>query len=175
MLRLHSDAPDFSLQGVQHGQVRRFTLGEYRRRWAVLFFYPADFTFVCPTEMHGFQRRLPELTAMDAVVLAISPDDVETHQQWARELGGIGFPLLSDREREACRAYDVLDAAENRPYRATLVVTPQGRIGYVTVSPMNVGRSVQETLRVLQALQTGRLCPADWSPGDATGGPELRY
>lgn len=175
MLRLNEEAPDFSLEGVQQGQVRRFSLGEFRRRWVVLFFYPADFTFVCPTEMRGFQRRLPELTAMDAVVLAISPDEVATHEEWARELGGLSFPLLSDREREVSRAYGVLDARENRPYRATFVVTPQGRVGYVTVSPMNVGRSVEETLRVLQALQTGRLCPADWHPGDATGGPELRY
>ena len=175
MLRLNEEAPDFSLAGVQQGQVRRFSLGEFRRRWVVLFFYPADFTFVCPTEMRGFQRRLPELTAMDAVVLAVSPDEVATHEEWARELGGLSFPLLSDREREVSRAYGVLDERENRPYRATFVVTPQGRVGYVTVSPMNVGRSVEETLRVLQALQTGRLCPADWHPGDATGGPELRY
>ena len=175
MLRLHDDAPDFVLEGVQQGQVRRYSLSEFRRKWVVLFFYPADFTFVCPTEMRGFQARLPALTAMDAVVLAVSPDDVATHQDWARELGGLDFPLLSDRGREVARAYGVLDEREGRPWRATFVINPQGRIGYVTVSPLNVGRSVEETIRVLQALQTGRLCPADWHPGEATGGPELRY
>jgi alkyl hydroperoxide reductase subunit AhpC len=175
VLSLNAEAPPFTLEGVQSGRVRCFSLAEYRRRWAVLFFYPADFTFVCPTEVRAFQQRLPEITAMDAAVLAIGPDDVATHEQWARELGGIDFPLLSDRERAVCRAYEVLDEREDRPYRATFVLTPDGRIGWLTVSPMNVGRSVEETLRVVQALQTGRLCPADWRPGEATGGPELRY
>jgi alkyl hydroperoxide reductase subunit AhpC len=175
VLELNANAPDFRLEGVEQGRRRRFSLSEYRRRWVVLFFYPADFTFVCPTEMRGFQTRLPELTAMDAVVLAVSPDAVATHEEWARELGGLDFPLLSDAERAVGRAYGVLDEREGRPYRATFVVNPQGRIGYLTISPMNVGRSVEETLRVLQALQTGRLCPADWHPGEATGGPELRY
>jgi alkyl hydroperoxide reductase subunit AhpC len=175
MLRLNLEAPPFVLEGVQGGHVRRFALAEYRRRWVILFFYPADFTFVCPTEVRAFQRRLPELTALDTTVLAISPDDVRTHQAWASELGGIDFPLLSDTGRETSRAYEVLDETENRPYRATFVITPDGRVAWLTVSPMNVGRSVEETVRVVQALQTGRLCPADWKPGEATGGAELRY
>jgi peroxiredoxin (alkyl hydroperoxide reductase subunit C) len=175
VLRLNTEAPAFSVEGVQAGRVRRFSLGEYRRRWVILFFYPADFTFVCPTEVRTFQKRLPEITAMNAVVVAISPDDVATHDKWARELGGIDFPLLSDPDREVCRAYEVLAEGEGRPYRATFVITPETRIAWLSVSPMNVGRSVEETLRVVQALQTGRLCPADWQPGDATGAPELRY
>jgi peroxiredoxin (alkyl hydroperoxide reductase subunit C) len=175
VLRLNTEAPSFSLEGVQAGRVRRVSLAEFRRRWVILFFYPADFTFVCPTEVRTFQQRLPDVAAMGAVVLAVSPDDVATHEQWARELGGVDFPLLSDPGREVCRAYEVLDEGEGRPYRATFVITPEGRIAWLTVSPMNVGRSVEETLRVVQALQTGRLCPADWHPGDATGAPELRY
>ncbi|HVR70203.1 MAG TPA: peroxiredoxin [Vicinamibacteria bacterium] len=175
MPSLHAEAPAFALEGVQSGRLGRFTLAEHRRRWVILFFYPADFTFVCPTEVRAFQKRLPEVTAMDAVVLAIGPDDVATHREWARELGGIDFPLLSDRERDVARAYEVLDEREGRPYRATFVIAPDGRIAWLSVSPMNVGRSVEETLRVVQALQTGRLCPADWRPGEATGGPELRY
>jgi len=175
VLRLDIEAPALSLEGVQGTRVRRFTLAEFRGRWVILFFYPADFTFVCPTEIRTFQQRLPEITGMNAVVVALSPDDVATHEQWSRELGGVDFPLLSDPERAVARAYDVLDEREGRPYRATFVVTPNGRIGWLTISPMNVGRSVEETLRVVQALQTGRLCPADWQPGEATGGPELRY
>ena len=175
MLHLNLEAPPFSLEGVQSGRVRRFTLAEHRRRWVILFFYPADFTFVCPTEVRTFQKRLAEITAMNAAVLAVGPDDVGTHEQWSRELGGIDFPLLSDPTREVCRAYEVLDEADDRPYRATFVITPDGRIAWLTVSPMNVGRSVEETLRVVHALQTGRLCPADWQPGEPTGAPELRY
>jgi alkyl hydroperoxide reductase subunit AhpC len=175
VLSLHAEAPGFSLEGVLSGRARRFTLAEFRGRWVILFFYPADFTFVCPTEVRGFQQRLPEITALNTVVLAIGPDDVPTHQEWANELGGIDYPLLSDPDRGVARAYEVLDERERRPYRATFVVTPEGRIAWLTVSPMNVGRSVEDTLRVVQALQTGRLCPADWRPGEATGGPELRY
>jgi alkyl hydroperoxide reductase subunit AhpC len=175
VLRLNADAPPFSLEGVQGGEVRRFGLAEFRRRWVILFFYPADFTFVCPTEVRTFQKRLGEITSLGAVVLAVSPDDVASHAQWARELGGLDFPLLSDPDRAACRAYEVLDEPDGRPYRATFVLNPEGRIAWLTVSPMNVGRSVEETIRVLRALQTGRLSPADWHPGQATGSPDLRY
>lgn len=86
-----------------------------------------------------------------------------------------GVPLLSDPIREATRAYGVLNEADGRAFRATFIVGPDGRIAYFVVSPMNVGRSVDETLRVLEALQTGRLCPADWRPGDPTLDPALRY
>ena len=175
MLHLHADAPPFAVEGVEKGRRRRITLGEYRGRWVILFFYPADFTFVCPTEIRTFQRRLPEIAGMDAVVLAASPDDAATHEDWSRELGGVDFPLLSDPDRAVARAYEVLDEREGRPFRATFVITPDARIGWLTVSPMNVGRSVEETVRVVQALQTGRLCPADWRPGEPTGAPELRY
>jgi peroxiredoxin (alkyl hydroperoxide reductase subunit C) len=175
VLDLNADAPPFSLDGVLDGKTRRFTLGEFRGHWVVLFFYPADFTFVCPTEIVGFQRRLEDCRACDATVLGISVDDVESHGAWAEELGGIRFPLLADPARDTCRAYGVLDETEQRAYRATVVVSPAGKIAYQVVSPMNVGRSVDETLRVLRALQTGRLCPADWKPGDETLDPELRF
>jgi alkyl hydroperoxide reductase subunit AhpC len=172
---LDADAPPFALDGVVGGQARRFTLAEHRGHWVILFFYPADFTFVCPTEIVGFQRRLAECRACDATVLGISVDDVESHRAWAEELGGVAFPLLSDPTRATCRAYGVLDEREQRAYRATVIVSPQGKVAYQVVSPMNVGRSVEETLRVLQALQTGRLCPADWKPGDDTLDPALRF
>jgi peroxiredoxin/peroxiredoxin (alkyl hydroperoxide reductase subunit C) len=102
-------------------------------------------------------------------------DDVESHRAWAAELGGVAFPLLSDPTRTAARAYEVLDEADDRAFRATFVIGPEGLLAYLVVSPMNVGRSVDETLRVVAALQTGRLCPADWRPGESTLDPALRY
>jgi alkyl hydroperoxide reductase subunit AhpC len=168
MLRLGDEAPDFELPGVIRGEVRRFRRADFRRRWLVLFFYPADFTFVCPTELQGFQARLREFAQADATIAGVSADDVESHRAWVKELGGIDYPLLSDTDRTACRAYGVLNDAEGRPYRATFMVSPEARIAHMTISPMNVGRSVEETLRVIQALQTGRLCPADWRPGTPT-------
>jgi alkyl hydroperoxide reductase subunit AhpC len=116
-----------------------------------------------------------EFSACNAQIIALSVDDVASHRAWASELGGVSFPLLSDPAGETCRAYGVLNEAERRAYRATVVISPHGRIAYLVVSPMNVGRSVDETLRVLKALQTGRLCPADWRPGDPTLDPQLRY
>jgi len=175
VLDLNTEAPPFSLDGVLEGKTRRFALSEHRGHWVILFFYPADFTFVCPTEIVGFQRRLADVRACDATVLAVSVDDVESHRAWAEELGGVAFPLLADPTRATCRAYGVLNAAEDRAYRATVIVSAEGKIAYEVVSPMNVGRSVEETLRVVQALGTGRLCPAGWKPGEKTADPGQRY
>ena len=174
MLTLNVSAPAFSLEGVCSGAQRRYQLADAQGRWLVLFFYPADFTFLCPTEILGFQQRRAEFEANSAMVFAISVDGVESHKEWARELGGIDFPLLSDPGAQVCRAYGVLNEQDQRAHRATVIVSRQGEIAYLVVSPMNVGRSVGETLRVVQALQSGRLCPADWRPGQPTGEPSLR-
>jgi peroxiredoxin 2/4 len=175
VIQLQAELPDFDLEGVVRGEVRRFRLSSLRGRWVVLFFYPADFTFICPTEILGFHRRHEEFEAREALVLGISVDDVASHTQWAQELGGIVFPLLADPGGATARGLGVLDEKEGRAHRATLIVSPEGRLAYFVASPMNVGRSVEETFRVLQALQTGRLCPADWRPGSPTGDRELRY
>jgi alkyl hydroperoxide reductase subunit AhpC len=168
VLSLDDTAPSFTLEGVADGSVGRFSMDDLRRGWAVVFFYPADFTFVCPTEMKGFQARLAEFRERGCAVVAISVDEVESHRAWAEELGGLSFPLLSDPTRETCRAFGVLSERDGRPWRATFVLAPGGRVAHMTVTPQNVGRSVDETLRVLAALQTGRMCPADWRPGQPT-------
>lgn len=175
MLDLNADAPAFALDGVEQGKRGRWRLADFRGRWLVLFFYPADFTFVCPTEVTGFNARLEDFRAANAAVAGVSVDEVESHRAWAEELGGVAFPLLADPTRETCRAYGVLNAADDRAFRATVIVSSQAKVAYQVVSPMNVGRSVEETLRVLQALGTGRLCPADWKPGQKTLDPALRY
>jgi peroxiredoxin 2/4 len=175
MIRLDGDVPEFELRGVAGGEERTFRKRDLAGRWAILFFYPADFTFICPTEVLGFHRRLPEFEAAGAAVLGISVDDLASHRQWAEELGGLGFPLLADAGGATARAFGVLNEADGRAHRSTLILTPEGKLAYFVASPANVGRSVEETLRVLQALQTGRLCPADWRPGQPTGDLELRY
>jgi peroxiredoxin 2/4 len=175
MVQLNAPAPDFTLDAIANGQTRRVRLSDFRGRWVVLFFYPADFTFVCPTEVRGFQARRAEFARRACDILGVSVDDVESHRAWAVELGGVEFPLLSDPDRAVARAYEVLNEADGRAFRATFIVGPEGRVAYFVVSPMNVGRSVDETLRVLEALQSGRLCPADWRPGEPTLDPALRY
>lgn len=174
-LNLNAKAPPFSLEGVQNGKVRRYKNTDYANRWCVLFFYPADFTFICPTEIKGLQHRIKKFEEINADVVGISVDDIKSHISWAQELGGVSFPLLSDPTREMCRAYGVLNEADNKAFRGTFIISPEGKIAYIMMSPMNVGRSVDEMLRVLQALQTGRLCPSNWKAGEKTLEPDLKY
>jgi peroxiredoxin 2/4 len=166
---LEAAAPDFSLDALlPDGSVRRLSLRTLRGSWVVLFFYPADFSFVCPTEVRGFAARHGEFREAGAEVLGVSPDDSETHRAWAQELGGLPYPLLCDGDNAVACSYGAAAEGQDRPDRATFVLDPEGRLLYAERVSRNVGRGVGETLRVLQALQTGRLCPADWRPGEPT-------
>lgn len=157
-------APEFSLEGVRQGKQARFALRDFQGRWVILFFYPADFSFICPTEAVGFQRQYGTLRGLGCEVLGISVDGPDSHLAWTKELGGIDYPLLSDEGREVCRDYGVLDPASGRAARATFILDPEGVVRYCVVSHVDVGRSIEETVRVLKALQSGRQCPADWRP-----------
>jgi peroxiredoxin 2/4 len=174
-LRIGALAPDFKTKGVFEGEVRDYSLSMYREKWVVLFFYPADFTFICPTEVVGFSNLAKEFAAENAAILGASVDSVESHRAWATELGGLAYPLLADIDRTLSQAYGVLDEKENVAVRATFIISPTGIISYQVASHVNVGRSVEETLRVLKALRTERLCPSDWKPGEPTGDLALKY
>jgi len=175
MIGIGEPAPAFELPGVVAGRVRRVRLSEYRGQWVVVFFYPADFTFVCPTEVAGFHRELDTFRKLGVEVVGISVDSVDSHREWANELGGIAYPLLSDQGAAVSIQYGVYDRVGGVARRVTLVVDPTGVLQYLVASHHNVGRSVEETLRVVRALQTGRLCPAEWHPGDPTFDPEHKY
>lgn len=175
MLTIGTNAPDFTLKGIDQGRVADFSLKPYQGKWLVLFFYPADFTFICPTEVMGFSKLAGAFRSEEAEILGVSVDPVETHRAWAKELGGVNFPLLSDTEKQVSRAYGALNEKEGVNLRATFIINPAGEVSYVVVSHTNVGRSVEETLRVLKALRTERLCPTDWKPGEETGNPNLKY
>ena len=168
MLTVAARAPAFSLPGVLRGRVETYSLARSAGRWRVVFFYPRDFTFICPTEVVGFHKRSAEFDAFGALVLGISVDPVETHARWAESLGGLSIPLLADPGGAVARAYGVFHEEEGVALRATFIVDPEGVVQHAAVTHRNVGRGVGETLRVLAALHTGRLCPADWKPGDET-------
>lgn len=168
-------APNFHVPGIFKGHVADYSLAAFRRQWLVLFFYPADFTFICPTEVTGFSKMAKDFAAEGAAILGASVDSIESHRAWAEELGGLQYPLLSDADKGLSRAYGVLDEKEGVSLRATFIINPSGMICYQVVSHVNVGRSVEETLRVLKALRTERLCPSDWKPGDPTGDLGLKY
>jgi peroxiredoxin 2/4 len=175
MVRIGDKAPDFTLKGVFQGKVSDFTLQSFRGKWLILFFYPADFTFICPTEVAGFSKTAHRFRAEDAEILGVSVDSIESHLKWVEELGGVDYPLLSDDGKTVSRAYNVLDEREGVCLRATFVINPSGDISYLVISHTNVGRSVEEILRVLKALRTERLCPSDWKPGESTGDLRLKY
>ncbi len=175
MLQIGEKAPGFTLTGTLAGRVSDYSLESLKGQWVVLFFYPADFTFICPTEVTGFGKMAAEFRAEQAEVIGVSVDPPESHLRWAEELGGVNCALLSDVERKVSRAYGVLDQTENVSLRATFIINPLGQVVYVVVSHANVGRSVEETLRVLKALRTDRLCPSDWQPGAPTGDLKFKY
>ncbi|MBI4523028.1 MAG: peroxiredoxin [Deltaproteobacteria bacterium] len=175
MMVIGAKAADFTLKGVYRGRVSEYSLRSYLGKWLVLFFYPADFTFICPTEVTGFSKMADAFRAENAEILGVSVDSLESHRSWAEELGGVAYPLLSDTDKQVSRAYGVLDEKEGVSLRATFIINPTGEVSYQVVSHTNVGRSVEETLRVLRALRTERLCPSDWQPGQETGSPELKY
>lgn len=174
-LRIGDSAPDFKVKGVLRGRVADYSLSSYRGKWLALFFYPADFTFICPTEVTGFSNLAKEFAIENAAILGVSVDSIDSHRSWAEELGGLEYPLLSDADKTVSRAYGVLDEREGVSLRATFIINPSGVICYQVVSHVNVGRSVEETLRVLKALRTERLCPSDWKPGEPTGDLGLKY
>lgn len=170
MIRLNQPAPDFTANAYQKGleeHYRQVTLSEFKDKWLVLFFYPRDFTFVCPTEIEGFQKHLDAFKEANCEVVAASTDTIQSHRAWfERDLKDVEFPILEDPSHRIARAYEVLDEENGQAERGTFIIDPEGNIRYFVVSDGNVGRSVTETLRVVKALQTGGLCPIDWQPGD---------
>lgn len=143
----------------------------YAGKWLVVFFYPKDFTFVCPTEIAAFGDLIEEFEDRDAQVLGGSTDSEFVHWAWRKhqeELKDLPFPLLADVKRELTQSLGILDKEEGVAQRATFIVDPQGIIRFVMVTDLNVGRNPKEVLRVLDALQTDELCPCNWSKGEDT-------
>ena len=149
-------------------------LDEYKGRWLVLLFYPLDFTFVCPTELTSFSDRYDDFEGIGAAVIGVSTDSVHSHRAWLktpRDKGGVEglrYPLASDITKSVARDYGVLIEEKGVALRGLFVIDPEGTLRYAVVHDLNVGRSADETLRVIQALQTGGLCQADWRPGQET-------
>jgi alkyl hydroperoxide reductase subunit AhpC len=163
-------APPFTLDAVVNLDFKKVSLSDYLGKWVVLFFYPGDFTFVCPTEIKGFNKALAEFAKLNTEVLAVSVDSKFSHMAWIKSgaLDKLEYPLLSDFSKQSARAYGVLDEEKSSARRGLFIIDPNGVIQYRIVHNDKVGRSVDETLRVLKALQTEELCPINWKPGDKT-------
>lgn len=169
-------APDFTMPSTKNLNTlkEKVSLTDYEGKWLVLVFYPLDFTFVCPTELTAVSDRIDEFTDRNAEVIGISTDSVHSHKAWLKvprnENGvqGLKYPLASDNTHVVSSAYGVLKEDEGIAYRGLFVIGPDGTLEYAAIHNLNVGRNVDEVVRVLDALQTGGLCPVDWKPGEAT-------
>jgi len=169
-IAIGAEAPPFSLDAVVDLDFKKVSLAEYRGSWVIVFFYPADFTFVCPTEIRGFNAAVDEFAKINARMVGVSTDSKYSHLAWIKngDLGKLGFPLLSDFTKSASREYGALDEETGYARRALFIIDPSGTIQYQVIHSDKVGRSVEETLRVLKALQTEELCPINWKPGQKT-------
>jgi len=164
-------APHFQVEAVSgNGQFIKVDLNDFKNKWLVLFFYPLDFTFVCPTEITGFSTHYNEFKQLNAEVLGGSTDSVHSHKAWLKDLGELRYPLFSDITRTMSSDYGVLLEEKGIALRGTFIIDPEGILRYALYHDLGVGRSVNETLRVLKALQTGELCPLDWKEGENTLG-----
>jgi len=170
MVQVGQSAPDFELEGVVDTQFKPVKLSDYRGKWVVLFFWPLDFTFVCPTEVTAFSKRVDEFKKLDAEVLGASIDSKFTHLAWKEDIGEINYPMLSDITKQVSREYGVLIEDQGIALRGLFVIDPDGKLRYQVVHDLNIGRNVDEVIRVIKALQTGELCPVDWEEGLATLG-----
>lgn len=166
-------APDFNLPSTKNMETlaENISLSDYKGKWLILLFYPLDFTFVCPTELTAFSDRIEELNGIGAEVLGVSTDSVHSHRAWVKTprdqngIEGLEYPLISDVGGRLAAKYNILVEEENIALRGLFIINPEGILQYAVVHDLNIGRSVDETLRVLQGLQTGGLCAADWTPG----------
>jgi peroxiredoxin 2/4 len=166
-------APIFeNLQSYHAGTYRKVSLSDYNGKWLVLFFYPRDFTFICPTEIEEFGKHYSDFQGINCEIVAASTDSEQAHKAWYEtddRLKGVTYPIISDTTQELAAMYNVLDT-DGSAQRGTFIIDPDGVLKFMLVSADSVGRNIKETLRVVEALQTGEKCPVNWEKGKPTLG-----
>ena len=166
-------APVFEEMDAYHkGDFTKVSLDDYKGKWLVLFFYPRDFTFICPTEIEEFGKMYPDFQSLGCEIIAASTDSVNAHKAWYEtdeRLKGVNYPIIGDTTQELADIYNVLDD-EGAAQRGTFVIDPEGTLKFILVSADSVGRNISEVLRVVEALQTGEKCPVNWHKGEKTLG-----
>jgi len=169
MVKIYQKAPDFTTQAYFKGEMKNVSLKDYKGKWVCLFFYPLDFTFVCPTEIHQFTERHEAFKKLNCEVLGGSVDSVYSHEAWSKNgLGDQKFPLISDINHSISTNYGCYLEDKGITLRSTFLIDPNGDLQYIQHNPLNVGRNADEILRQLEALQTGELCQANWKAGEKT-------
>ncbi|MBT3297698.1 peroxiredoxin [archaeon] len=180
-IEINTKAPKFSAEAYQGGQIKKISLDDYKGKWVVLFFYPADFTFVCPTELGDLADKYEELKNMDVEVISVSTDTVFAHKAWADDsptIAKIKFPMMADPTGNICRDYGTYIYEEGLSLRGTFIIDPDGILKSLEINDNSIGRNSDELLRKIKAAQFvrqngGEVCPANWQPGEKTLKPGL--
>lgn len=168
-LKVGQPAPEFKAPAYVEGQFKEVSSKDFKGKWICLFFYPLDFTFVCPTEIRSFAQLEKQFLELNCQVIGVSTDSQHSHKAWfERDLPEVKFPVLADTNHSISKNYGVLLENEGIALRGTFLIDPHGILQHMSVNALSVGRSVDEVCRTLQSLQTGELCPANWKPGQAT-------
>lgn len=176
MIQIGETIPDFELDAYHNDNLVKIKLADYRGKWLILLFYPADFTFVCPTELKEAADSYIEIQKLGAELLSISTDTAYAHKAWhdsSAAISKIQYPMLADPVGQMCREFGTLIEKEGLARRTTYIINPEGKVVAVDMHDNSIGRSITEILRKLQAAQyvashNGEVCPASWKPGDKT-------
>ncbi|HIW70973.1 MAG TPA: redoxin domain-containing protein [Candidatus Limosilactobacillus merdipullorum] len=178
---INHEIDDFTLPAYQDGEINQVSKKDLLGHWSIIFFYPEDFTFVCPTELEALQDNYDQFKNEGAEIYSCSEDTEYVHQAWAKaseKIGKIKYPMLADRAGKLARQFDVLDEPSGDAFRAVFIIDPDGKVQSYTINNMSIGRSADEILRTLQAAKFVRehgdqVCPANWKPGEETIKPSL--
>ncbi len=181
MVKINDVAPDFNAEVFHNNEIKKVSLADYKGKWVVLFFYPADFTFVCPTELGDLADNYARLQELGAEVLSVSTDTAFVHKAWwdnSETIRKIKFPMIADPTGQICRDYGTYIEEEGLSLRGTFYIDPEGVLKAFELHDNSIGRSTQEIIRKIQAAKYvaehgGEVCPMNWKPGDSTLKPRL--
>lgn len=180
-LEINQKAPEFTAEAFQNNDVKKISLADYKGKWVVLFFYPADFTFICPTELGDLADKYEELKKMNVEVLSVSTDTAFVHKAWhdtSETIKKIKFPMVADPTGQISMDYETYIYEEGLALRGTFIINPDGILKAYEIHDNSIGRSVEELIRKIQAAQfvhehDGEVCPSNWKPGDKTLKPGM--
>lgn len=181
MVKINEEAPKFTTEAYHEDKIKKINLDDYKGKWVVLYFYPADFTFICPTELGDLADKYEELKALGAEVLSVSTDTVFVHKAWhdsSETIKKITFPMVADPTGNISKAYGTYIEDEGLSLRGTFIIDPDGILKVFEVHDNSIGRSVDELIRKVQAAQfvrenDGEVCPSNWKPGEKTLKPGI--
>lgn len=181
MININNLVPDFELDAYQNSEIKKIKLSDYKGKWVILIFYPADFTFVCPTELEDAQKYYEDVKNLGGEIMSISADTAFAHKAWhdsSPAISKIQYPMLADPTGNITRMFGTYIENEGLSLRGTFIVDPDGMLKTIEIHDNNIGRSAKEMLRKLEAVKftrehSGNVCPASWEPGEETLKPGI--